>query len=442
MGLVDFFSLPRIEGQDAYRILFEQAANGIAIVDLDGRFLKVNRECRRILGFDDDQELVSLNVRALTPPDDVPDDQQAMRDLLSGEIAHYRKEKRVVRGDGTLLWIQLDVSLARGRSGEPAYFVSQLRDIAERKAAERALHLSEVRFRTLATYAPFGVVETDPAGRCTFVNEFWTKLTGQSADEALEFGWSTVVHPDDRGPLLRAWGDAVRAGEPLSTEFRCCRTDGTVAWVLGSALPIRNELGDITAYLGNLVDVTQHKASDEKLRQLNARLETLASTDALTGLVNRRAIVERLATLWATTQRRQEPLSCVMLDIDHFKAINDALGHDAGDAVLSQVAATIKAAVRPADVCGRYGGEEFLVLCPDTTLDEAQQVAERIRQSIESRPTRFEDDVIAATVSLGVACSQSLREPDMYQLVSAADDELFRAKREGRNCTRVARDIV
>jgi diguanylate cyclase (GGDEF)-like protein len=230
---------------------------------------------------------------------------------------------------------------------------------------------------------------------------------------------------------------AVREERGLDCEFRCRRPDGSDAWVFASVVPMRNEASEITAYLGNLVDITFRKEAEAELRRLNAQLEALATTDALTGLPNRRAMLGHLAALWAAAQRYNEPLSCLMLDIDRFKDVNDGYGHAAGDAALREIAVTLRRAARQSDICGRFGGEEFLVLCPRTELEDALAVAERIRQAIESQAIRFEVYEIAVTVSIGTACCRSQAD-DSQTLIAAADEQLYAAKRGGRNCTRAA----
>jgi len=435
-GLADWVLDVRLIPDDAYRVIFDAAATGIAILDLDGRFLKVNGECCRILGYDE-RELPGMSMQSISPGDACQSDRHVFQELLAGRIAQFRQERQAVRKDARLVWIQLDVSLIHSADGEPSYFVCQLRDNTERARTEHALHESEERFRTLATHAPFGVFETSPDGRCTFVNRHWKELTGQPLEEALEFGWSKVVHPDDRGELLRAWGEAVREERGLTCEFRCLRPDGRNAWVFCQVNPMRNEAGEITTYLGNLVDVTYRKETEAELRRLNAQLEALATTDALTGLQNRRATFDQLATLAAAAERYHEPLSCLMIDIDHFKNVNDTFGHAAGDMVLREVAGVIRREARRSDLCGRFGGEEFLVLCPRTDLAEAHAAAERIRQSIASCRLPVDDEEIAVTVSIGVACCR-FPECESHGLVAAADKQLYEAKRSGRNCTRSA----
>ncbi|MEO1482041.1 MAG: diguanylate cyclase [Myxococcota bacterium] len=174
------------------------------------------------------------------------------------------------------------------------------------------------------------------------------------------------------------------------------------------------------------------KSLRDELRQKAEQLELLTVTDELTGLSNRRHFFQRLETEIVRGDRRSTPVGFLMLDLDHFKSINDTYGHQGGDAVLVGVGAVLKRAVRPYDVPARYGGEEFCVLLPDTTADQAMEVAERLRKSIETLDVHHEQKRIPVTVSIGVSSAEG--EPvDAKALVKRADQALYVAKSNGRN---------
>jgi len=167
----------------------------------------------------------------------------------------------------------------------------------------------------------------------------------------------------------------------------------------------------------------------------NKRLQQQALTDALTDLPNRRFAMERLEQEWALTQRGERALSCMMLDIDHFKKINDTFGHQLGDEALKQVADALRKTARAQDVVCRYGGEEFLVICPDTGATAAYQAAERMRVSVESlRMLAPDGRHMPLTLSIGVA-EKGEGIADMNALINRADDSLYTAKTQGRNRT-------
>jgi diguanylate cyclase (GGDEF)-like protein len=161
-------------------------------------------------------------------------------------------------------------------------------------------------------------------------------------------------------------------------------------------------------------------------------LETLATTDALTGMANRRHFLELADAEWSRFQRYQRPLSLLTIDIDHFKMVNDRFGHDAGDKALTQVAETCRERQRTSDIVGRIGGEEFALLLPETDITQAIVVAERIRGAVLSRPFAAENMSVPITVSIGVAAA-TLSMSGIGALMKAADRALYDAKAQGRN---------
>ncbi len=170
------------------------------------------------------------------------------------------------------------------------------------------------------------------------------------------------------------------------------------------------------------------------MKQQEAELDTLARTDALTQLPNRREIMERLQTEIERSERSRHPIAILMLDIDHFKSINDTWGHAAGDRVLMAIADTARASLRRIDSCGRIGGEEFLVLVPETDRTEAAAAAERLRVAIVGKSIENDGQSVHVSVSIGVAnCHQEGSLPAPDQFIQLADRALYMAKETGRN---------
>jgi diguanylate cyclase (GGDEF)-like protein/PAS domain S-box-containing protein/putative nucleotidyltransferase with HDIG domain len=176
--------------------------------------------------------------------------------------------------------------------------------------------------------------------------------------------------------------------------------------------------------------VRQLGHAQERVQKQNEELQRLATRDALTGCLNRRAFHEQLASLFALCKRQQQPLSAVMLDIDHFKAVNDTYGHARGDDVLRGVAEILRSSVRGADVVCRFGGEEFCVLMPGTDLDGAFHLAEKLRRAV----SRASIAGVAVTVSVGVSCT-SVGADSSPALIDQADEALYNSKHAGRNRT-------
>jgi len=176
-----------------------------------------------------------------------------------------------------------------------------------------------------------------------------------------------------------------------------------------------------------------------RLLESNRRLEELTVTDPLTSLRNRRAFEQELATQFNRARRYSRPLSLIIIDIDHFKSINDTHGHPAGDAVLRAVAAILERETRSSDLVARIGGEEIAVLLPETALFEAVQVAEKIRASVAAADVRAGQASVPVTVSAGVANVPHSDVSSSAELVRAADQALYRAKQNGRNRIEVER---
>lgn len=173
-----------------------------------------------------------------------------------------------------------------------------------------------------------------------------------------------------------------------------------------------------------------HKKQSKMMRHL-------ADIDPLTGLLNRRAFTEKAELLSDFSYQTAKPVGIIIFDIDHFKQVNDNYGHLFGDQVLTEVASTVKAALRQNDYCARLGGEEFVVLLSDSNTYEATIVAEKIRNSVEKLEITKNQQTIKCTVSLGVV-SDGVKNGMILQLIEKADKALYEAKADGRNCWRVA----
>ena len=174
----------------------------------------------------------------------------------------------------------------------------------------------------------------------------------------------------------------------------------------------------------------------ENVRLIN-QLEFLARTDALTGIYNRGHFNNVSTDILNSIEENKKPISMIMMDIDFFKGLNDTHGHQVGDLVLQRTVEVCKSLLREKDVIGRVGGEEFSIVLPDTSLSEAQKIAERIRQAIENLKVEINEIIVQTTVSLGVASLDQLEMKTLDDLVQISDQALYRAKADGRNCVRV-----
>ena len=203
-----------------------------------------------------------------------------------------------------------------------------------------------------------------------------------------------------------------------------------------------DEIGHLTRVFNQMADRLRRSHEDvesvqQTLRDQNELLATLAITDSLTGVYNRKKLDDILADQFVRFRRNQRPFALLMLDLDNFKAINDSAGHAAGDEVLARVAAILRQSVRTVDYVARYGGEEFVAILTETTMEEALEVAERMRSGVDILRIPAGNHLISITVSVGVAHSrEGDHSPGM--MLFRADHALYQAKRAGRNCVQTA----
>jgi len=210
----------------------------------------------------------------------------------------------------------------------------------------------------------------------------------------------------------------------------------TTAWrFFGLERPYIGGVGRESASSAELVDQVEvlrrrYHESVSQLASLTGRLRELAMIDSLTGVLNRRAFLDHADGEWVRHRRHDHALSCAMVDVDGFKKINDTFGHAAGDAVLQHIGALLRATLRASDLPARLGGDEFAALMPETTLDGAVALGERLLGRVQQRPLHVLDQSLATSLSIGVASAAGC--DNLEELIAKADRALYRAKKEGR----------
>lgn len=272
------------------------------------------------------------------------------------------------------------------------------------------------------------VMVTDRNGDIVYTNDVFTEITGYSFEQVR--GRKTSVLKSGHTPLdvYQSMWRAISNGKTWQGDIQNRKADGTLFWAHLSISPIHNYQDEITHYMCVEEDVTERVAFEDKLHHI-------ATHDALTDVENRRSIMEALKREMERALRYRHPISVILLDLDRFKYFNDEYGHLCGDELLKQFAARLAKEARQSDRVGRYGGEEFLVVLPETGAQEAGQVAHRILESARSKPYVYEAEEHKITASIGCAtltqCSDL--EADMDRVLKAADEMLYLAKDRGKN---------
>ena len=274
--------------------------------------------------------------------------------------------------------------------------------------------------------APCGYHSVDASGHLVRMNQTELGWLGLSAEQALGRPFTDFLAPADHARFREAFQRLVQTGELHDIEIDLRRADGSTLPVLVSATAVRDEQGRFLRSRTTVFDNTERK-------QLEQRLEQQARTDALTGLANRRDFNERAHAELARCRRGAKPMAMLMIDIDHFKQVNDRHGHEVGDLALRRLADSCRSDLREIDLPARLGGEEFVALLTETALPAALEVAERLRQHIEALVIELQYGTpLRLTVSIGVA-ELAATDASHEDLMRRADRALYAAKGAGRN---------
>ena len=260
------------ESEERYRTIFEQAPIGIVHCALDGRFLKVNERFARIVGYPR-EELLRMDFKSITFPDDLPADLADIKNLLSGVSRQFSKDKRYVRKDGTVIWGHIKVLLMEDVTGWPHFFLATVSDITERKLAVQALAASERNYRSIFEQAAVGIVNCSLDGRYLRVNPVFAKVIGYSEEELLQMDFRAITHPDDIPADLAAM-DRLLSGDisRFSLDKRYICKDGSIVWGSLSTSLIVDENGIPALCLGIVQNIQKRKMMEEALRESEDRL--------------------------------------------------------------------------------------------------------------------------------------------------------------------------
>lgn len=383
-------------------------------------------ELCRIYGFDPDGfEHDYDRFMATVVDEDRPLIEQAMVTAL-GHGESFDFELRIVGEDGhartlhAVGQVRLDPE-----TGRPDRILGTTQDITERKLAEAASSASERMFRAAFDDAPIGLALVGLDGGFLRVNRSLCAMLDRTAEELLGSGFQPITHADDLDADLAAVARLIAGdAESYEIEKRYLRADGEVVWAALSVSLVRDGAGEPHYFVSQIQDISE-------ARRLREHLHHLADHDALTGVRNRRRFDEDLAAQASRAQRYGERAAVILIDLNHFKQVNDRLGHHEGDEVLKRVAATLQRRVRVSDVVARVGGDEFALLLLNISVAEADRMAAEVAQAI-SREVGH-----GVTASCGVA----MLEADPDDAMRAADRAMYAEKPRAAQPVSLARMV-
>lgn len=260
----------------------------------------------------------------------------------------------------------------------------------------------------------------------------WSRESWLSAND-----WAMRIHEEDRDRVVNFCISQSKAGIDHEADYRALTKDGNYVWIRDVVHVVRKEDGSADALIGFMFDITERKQIEEELIRLQKEFRELSYKDGLTGVANRRMFDSVIELEWANARRNNQPLSVILLDIDYFKQYNDHYGHIQGDECLKRVAKALAGvATRSRDFFARFGGEEFVLVLPESDAEAAQRVAERCRNAIFKEQIAHDKSDVSQilTISLGIDTVVPTHKDDMLAFIDGVDRRLYQAKQSGRNC--------
>jgi diguanylate cyclase (GGDEF)-like protein/PAS domain S-box-containing protein len=386
--------------------------------------LRWSRELRRLAGLDDDE---APSVERFF--DRIhPEDRQLFLDHL-GPDAPYDSDfditYRIVRTDGEERRLHTLGRIVRNESREVVRVVGSTQDITDRLHAEEARRVAEQQFSIAFELGSVGMCILDLDRKVRQVNPTVCRILGRTPNELIGHSPDEFSHPSDVPLRGESPTEALLSSPKNHVEFerRYLRPDGEAIHTIVHLALVRDASGDPMYTLAQIVDITDRKRAEEELEQL-------AMHDPLTGLPNRNLLQDRLETALNRSHRTQSKVAVVFVDIDHFKLVNDSLGHSAGDDLLRQLAHRLGGCTRAGDTIARFGGDEFVLVCEDVNdVAEATTIGERVG-AVCDEPFDIDDQQMYVTVSSGIVVATEGDTP--ATLMRDADTAMYRAKERGR----------
>jgi diguanylate cyclase (GGDEF)-like protein/PAS domain S-box-containing protein len=410
--------------------VFELSVVGMVVTDTSGRFRRVNPAFATLVGRSP-RALIGTPFSALTTPDDLAPSTAAMRDLRTRVVETASFDKHYLRPDGTLVSVEMHIRALTGRRGEIVGFLAQAVDIGNREWAEVTADAERRRLEEAQRIAGLGSFEQDAVTSAISPSPELCRLLGMPVVN--EFDVATLmerIHPDDRSALAATIRACSEGGAPVELVHRLVWPDGTTRWVHTRAALVAGA-DDRSRIVGTALDITARKKDQDDL-------EFQRLHDPLTGLANRALFLDELDRTLEQSEPRTDPIAVLLLDVDDFKSINDALGHAFGDLVLEALARRLTSVTRAGDTLARLGGDEFALLLRSGVMPRtAEAVARRIIRQLAS-PFHVGETEVTVSGSMGIAVGRRSHDAP-EDLLRDADLAMYLAKQRGGADFEVAR---
>ncbi len=426
---------PERQAADPARLLYESIPSAVLVLGRGGHIVHANSAAQGILGH-------PLNAMRGHRPDElwaaVGEDGNVLGAAGRPESIAARTKRpidgrrlSIRRADGDWRWIQCDAVPVLGADGEPYQVVCSFFDITDRRSAEEALRESENGLRSVLDGAGIGIVRVDLEGRISAANPSFCRLLGSQAGELAGRVFDELIQPEDRpGLAVTGLPDADLAA--MQAEVRLIQADGRQVWVRLITSLVRGPDGRPAFVINTVEDISGQVARQDALQQ-----QTLH--DSLTGLPNRTLLHDRVSQAIKTARRLKSGVALLLMDLDHFKDVNDTFGHQCGDQLLRQVSERLVGQLRESDTVARLGGDEFAIVLPGVENRQgAADAANKLLEALDA-PLDVGGERLHVGASIGVALFPEHGE-DIDTLLRRADVAMYSAKRSGARCTLYEQD--
>jgi diguanylate cyclase len=416
-----------------FRESMEHSPIGMLISDLNGTWAYTNIALQQMLGY------TAEEFRALPPggpskAEEWKESEGRWKRLLCGEIDSYGVVRSFQHKDGHWVWTQVAVSLLRDDEGLPIHLIAQIESLEARRRAEETLAEERERLRITLQSIDDAVITTDAQTQITYINASAESLLGLAMNAVEGRRVEEVIHlldPETSKAAANLIGQSALHGKVFRRERACLliRADGTFCHVTDIVSPVLESTGAVSGMVIVFHDVT---LDVDRTRELQHR----AMRDPLTGLSNRAEFEERLRTVFGKARHLDRPAAVMAIDLDRFKAVNDAGGHAAGDAVLRKVAEACRLVVRSSDIIGRLGGDEFAIILDNCPEDRATDIGQQLLRALNPLEFEWQGSLYSIGASIGLAMNTDMADEKSW--LDAADKASYIAKREGRGLLRIA----
>ena len=399
--------------EERFRSLVEQATDGIFVSDAQGHYIDVNSTGCAMLGYTRD-EFLMLNVADIVDPADAGQIKCFDDGLVAASEWHFRRK------DGSCF-----LGEVRGRKLPDGRLQVILIDITERKQREEELRIAATAFD-----AQVGIMVTDKREKIVRVNRTFTEITGYAAEEAIGKTPRMLKSGRHDAEFYAAMWESIQRTGGWQGEIWDRRKNGEIYPKFMTITAVNNAAGEPNYYVSTQIDITQRKAAEEEIKNM-------AFYDVLTRLPNRRLLMDRLDQALVSSARNGQTGALFFIDLDHFKQLNDTLGHDIGDLLLQQVALRLKSCIREGDTAARLGGDEFVVMIGELgsdmaeARDEAEAVGNKILTAL-NQTYLLATHEYHSTPSIGITLFSN-KQPVAAEVLKQADLALYQSKKAGRN---------